>query len=378
MYTIIGGGIGGLTTALAFEKQHIDYQLFERAKQINEVGAGIWLAPNALQVMEWLGLLDEIRAKGQAVGRIQLAKSDFSTITDMEQSWAIDKYGFSTIAIHRAELQRILLHALPKNKVRLGKSLDYFEQPATDNIRLFFAESGQHDTSYLIGADGIHSRIRQQLFPASKLRYSGQTCWRGIANVALKQAYGQLAAELWGKQIRFGFSGIGNNRAYWFAVQSCAAGQQEEQASRKDKLLALFAHFHPIVSDIISHTANDRIIRNDIWDLAPMKQWHQGRACLIGDAAHATTPNMGQGAAQAIEDAYHLAYQIQLNPTTAFEAFQAARLKKVHQIVTQSWNIGKLAHWKYGRTLRDFMMSAVPSSISRKKMTKLYRLDILE
>ena len=375
MYTIIGGGIGGLTTALAFEKMNIDYRLFEKAPAINEVGAGIWLAPNALQVMEWLSLLEEIKSQGNPINRIQLGKSDFSIITDMEQSWAIKKYGFSTIAIHRAKLQSILLNAIPEGKVALGKPLSHFEHTNNNAIRLFFSDSSQHDTSFLIGADGIHSKLRQQLFPQSKLRYSGQTCWRGIANLQLENPYAQVAAELWGKQIRFGFSKISADSVYWFAVQSAAAGENEEPATRKDKMLDIYSSFHPTIQRIIQHTPSDKIIRNDIWDLAPIRRWHQGPICLIGDAAHATTPNMGQGAAQAIEDAYYLAHQISSNPAKAFENFQSVRVKKVRQVVNQSWQIGQVAHWKYGRGMRNLMMQAVPASVSRKKMAELYEVD---
>ena len=142
MHTIIGGGIGGLSTALAFEKLNITYQVFERATEINEVGAGIWLAPNALQVFDWLGLLEAIKHAGNPINRIQLAKHDFSVLSDNDQSWAEEKYGFATIAIHRAKLQGILLNALPKGKVP-GHNPHYCSQRSM--LYIAFGEFGSYD-----------------------------------------------------------------------------------------------------------------------------------------------------------------------------------------------------------------------------------------
>lgn len=379
MYTIIGGGIGGLTTALAFEKLNINYRVFESAPEINEVGAGIWLAPNALQVLEWLGLSDAIRSYGNVIERIQLAKADFSLLSDMDQSWAVEQFGCSTIAIHRAELQRILLKAIPREKVTLGKSLEHFEIIDDAKVKLYFSDASQYDTDFLIGADGIHSRIRKQLYPGSELRYSGQTCWRGISDNELDPKHIHLAAELWGKQIRFGFSRINKNSVYWFAVALSKAGQTIDKALIKEKLLDLFSGFHSTVQDIIASTENSKIIRNDIWDLKPIDKWYRDQICLVGDAAHATTPNMGQGAAQAIEDAYYLAHQIHDQPDQrkAFKTFHALRFKKVSQVVDRSWNIGKMAHWRFGGGLRNLIMSAIPDAVSRKQMVKLYEIDRL-
>ncbi len=376
MYSIIGGGIGGLTLALAFEKLGIDYRIFERAPKINEVGAGIWLAPNALQVFDWLGVLEEVQKKGNAIERIQLAQSDLRALSNMDQSWVVDRLGFSTIAIHRAKLQKILFHAVPKEKIFLGKSLAFFEAIDENKLQLSFSDGTQYKTDSIVGADGIHSTIRKQLFPDSRLRYSGQTCWRGIADIELAPDYTHLAAELWGPGIRIGFSSISERSVYWFGVKSSKADQIDPEAKRKDKLLNLFSNFHPIAVSLIENTPNDHIIQNDIWDLRPMKQWYQGRVCLIGDAAHAMTPNMGQGAAQAIEDAYFLANQITRcsSHSEAFAQFQALRRKKVREVVNQSWNIGKMAHWSYGRGLRNLLMRSVPASFSRKQMLKLYQL----
>ena len=121
MYAIIGAGIGGLTTALAFEKLNIPYHLYEKAATINAIGAGIWLAPNALKVFEWLGILDQIKVAGNSIDRITIATSTLKTLTDSKQDDAKEQYGYSTVAIHRAELQKVLAKNVPTDKISWGK-----------------------------------------------------------------------------------------------------------------------------------------------------------------------------------------------------------------------------------------------------------------
>ena len=121
MITIIGAGIGGLTTALALEKLNIDYQIYEKAPELNEVGAGIWLAPNPLQVFDWLGILEHVQAAGNSIERITIAKPDLTPIFDSPQAPIKDHFGFVTTAIHRADLQRLLFSKVPQDKIFLER-----------------------------------------------------------------------------------------------------------------------------------------------------------------------------------------------------------------------------------------------------------------
>ena len=374
-YTIIGAGIGGLTTALAFQQKGIPYQIFEKAPKLNEVGAGIWLAPNALQVLESLGVLEDIKSNGNSIDRITLGKPDLSPLSDNPQDVVKDKFGYSTIAIHRARLQKLLFEKIPTEKIHLGKSFQSFRQLTSEKINITFADHSTTETDFLIGADGINSLVRKQLFPQSQTRYSGQTCWRGIADVELEEAFRHRGMELWGNQIRFGLSKITKGKVYWFAVALDKPNQKDDKEIVKDKLLNMFADFHPLVKKIITATPVDKMLRNDINDLKPMKNWHQDNICLIGDAGHATTPNMGQGAAQAIEDAYYLSRFIARQPDkNVFSLFEQKRRKKVDTIVKESWATGKMAHWKYGKSFRNFLLKNIPKSLMEKKMMEMYEL----
>ncbi|WP_394749243.1 FAD-dependent monooxygenase [Spongiimicrobium salis] len=374
MYSIIGGGIGGLTTALAFEKLGIAYQLFEKSEVLVPIGSGILLPPNALQVYEWLGLLDDLMAKGNAMKRITLTKPDMSPLFDYVQDDVKEKYGYYALSIHRWELQNCLLQRIPAHKIHLGKSFKHFEH-RNHKVQVSFEDGTSIETNFLIGADGIHSKIRKQLFPKSKIRYSGQSCWRGICtSKALHEAYQHRGIEMWGQQLRFGITKIEAHKFYWFAVQLSPPGLKDTPGKLQEKLAAYFADFHPMVNELIYGSLEENIIRSDLYDVKPLKEWYRGSVCLIGDAAHATTPNMGQGGAQAIEDAYYLANAIVNAPNNAFKNFQAQRKQKVDQIVKQSRMMGKMGHWKYGVWPRNYILKNTPRSIFKRNWSAIYQL----
>ena len=376
IYTIIGAGIGGLSTALAFEKKGIPYQIFEKAPQLNEVGAGIWLAPNALQVLDSLAVLEEVKESGNAIDRITIGKPDLSPLSDIYQDIFKEKYGFTTVSIHRAALQKILFNKIPKEKIFLDKGFQSFKELNSGKIEISFHDNSITETDFLIGADGINSKVRNQLFSDSSRRYSGQTCWRGVVDLKLDKKYAHRGFELWGNQIRFGISEVAKDKVYWFAVVLAEENSTEDTSLVKEKLLNLFSDFDPLILKLISETPIEQILKNDINDLKPLSYWYKGNICLIGDAAHATTPNMGQGGAQAIEDAYYLSNLIKENTgKNVFKLFQESRKKKVNTVVNQSWSTGKMAHWKYGKRFRNFVLKSMPKKIVEKKMFEMYHID---
>ncbi|WP_349663549.1 FAD-dependent monooxygenase [Cellulophaga lytica] len=375
MYAIIGAGIGGLTTALAFEKLNIPYHLYEKAEDINAIGAGIWLAPNALKVYEWLGILDQVKNAGNSIDRITIATADLQTITDSKQDEAKEEYGYSTVAIHRAELQKVLANNVASSNISWGKGLKSYTE-TKEGVELQFLDATTTIANYLIGADGINSVVRKQLFPKSKIRYSGQTCWRGVTNFKLPEDYNHRGIEMWGKQTRFGISKLSADKTSWFAVAKSKPFLTDNKETLKEDLLNEYKKYANVVTNLIANTNIDAILRNDIIDLKPIKKWHTNRVCLLGDAGHATTPNMGQGGAQAIEDAYFLSKIIATNTTDSpFKEFQKVRYKKVNSIVNQSWITGKVAHLGFGSKIRNMVFKNLPKSLIDKKMHFVYRLD---
>ncbi|QKX05828.1 zeaxanthin epoxidase [Aquimarina sp. TRL1] len=377
--TIIGGGIGGIVTAICFEKLNIPYVLYERAAVLKEVGAGIWLSPNALQVLEWIDpkLLQAVQSSGNAFDSIRVTDHNLRPISDSNQQFALQKYGYTTMAIHRGKLQKILYDYATKENIVLNKTLKKYES-YRDHITITFTDKSTVKTRFLIGADGINSTLRKQLFPGSTLRYTGQTCWRGIANYDLDISLTNIGCTLWGKKLQFGMSKLENGKVYWFAVRRSKMQQKDNLHTLKNTLTTLFSEFHPIVNTLIDNTPLEKIMRNDLFDLNLLERWHYQNICLIGDAAHSMTPDLGQGGAQAIEDAFYLSNFIHGIPKTedAFDTFYTFRKPKVERLVKQSWNTSRMAITNRPlEILRNFILKYTPQKMMQQQMLTVYNID---
>lgn len=310
--TIIGGGIAGLTTALALNKVGVNCEVFERAKQLNEVGAGIWMQPNALKVIDWLGLGGLVREKGSLLDQVDITNSQLIPFKKIKQEVVQDEQGNKIVAIHRATLQKILFEALPKDGLNLGYEFKSLEKNE-NQVKISFGDR-EIMSDLLIGADGLNSRVRENIFSNTSKRFSGQTCWRGISDIRLPVEFQNAGIEGWGKKIRFGFSQITENQVYWFAVKNASQNGTDNINTIKTELQNYYSGFNPIVLNIIEQTKAEKIIRNDISDLKRLDKWHKDKVVLVGDAAHATTPNMGQGAGQGMDrsgtrSSFHYVYK---------------------------------------------------------------------
>lgn len=379
MISIIGGGIGGLVLALALEKNGIDYQLYERTEAFRMVGAGIWMPPNALQVLKSIDsdVFRAILKEGNTIKRVSVTDSQFNPITDSNQDFIKRKWGFVTTAIHRGTLQQILLRYLPAKKIHLGKEFKAHSYLNETEISVSFMDGTSIITNAVIGADGLNSSVRAALFPDSGLRYSGQTSWRGISSYKLKKDFDHRGLVMWGKQVQFGLSKISKDQVYWFAVQLSKPNLKDNKSLLKDQLKNLFASFSEDVIHLIDETPIEQIIRSDLNELRLLDSWHKGNICLIGDAAHGMTPDLGQGGAQAIEDVYYLSNLLSNSEPTdeAFQMFYKLRKEKVQKIVRQSWNSGRVANLKHGIKFRNFLLKRIPNKFLEKQMLKTYSLD---
>lgn len=374
---IIGGGIAGLTAALALEKAGIWSDVYEAAPALRPAGAGISLAVNAMRIYRALGLADLIATEGAEAQWMQITDEHLRPISSSAIGDLRDRYGAGVVLIHRARLQAILLGAIGQGKVHTGKRLKALAQD--DKAVMATFEDGSTATAdLLIGADGIHSATRSQLFPEVPLRYSGQTCWRGITRFELPDDAKLRQFEAWGGRLRFGCTPVGHGEVYWYAVETAAEGGKDDSPALNEELSRKFAAFAAPVPALIQATSPDHIIRNDLHDLTPMPLWHRGRALLIGDAAHATTPNMGQGGCQAAEDAFTLGriLQSETDLERAFARFEEVRRPKVNRVVSQSLRIGRVAHWEHARGLRDWLMRRIPRSMLMRQVEWLYEVAV--
>lgn len=370
--TIIGAGIGGLTTAIALQQKGFEVELFEAAPEIREVGAGISLAFNAMQVYDRLGLAEQIVQAGHRVNQMTIADDKLRPISTIPLQAFRKKYGVDMVAIHRATLQNILADQVEDKNIHLGKRLQTIDQNGSE-MRLHFEDGTAQDAELLIGADGIHSATRAYVTEKAVIRNANQPCWRGITDFELPKQYRHQLVEMWAKGKRFGFSHIADKKVYWYALVSKPHYRQNQP------LAATFNDLAPLALQLIESTPTDQIIQADLIDLQPIETWHMDNICLIGDAAHATTPNMGQGACQAVEDAWALSHFLSKNESAgAFANFQAMRMPKAQKVVNLSWQIGKLAHMESRLMiwLRNTTMRAMPQFITTRQNEWLYNLGI--
>jgi 2-polyprenyl-6-methoxyphenol hydroxylase-like FAD-dependent oxidoreductase len=373
---IIGGGIAGLTTAVALRQKGVEAEVYEAASALKPVGAGIAIGKNASQVFQKLGLEEKLKSPSIPVQSTVVTNNQ---AVPLQEPTATNVVSF---CIHRAILHDILHNACAPNSVHLNKRLASFEENE-NGVMATFQDGTTAKGDILIGADGINSVVRKHIAPQIQKRYSSQTCWRGVCEFDLSPTFKNNLTEMWGGRGRFGLTRIDEKRMYWFAVESkVAENGKDDQTQIHQKLTALFKDFHPEINEIIKATPQTAIHRGDLHDLEKVNYpWHTNKVCLIGDAAHATTPNMGQGAGQGIEDGYAIALALSKHTAPlAFERFQKVRQAKVRSIVDTSWMIGKVAHWEnsVATSLRDFMFKLTPSSVMEKQLTSVLDISYIE
>jgi len=379
-FIISGGGICGLTMAIVLEQQGHQVEVFEAAPEIKAIGAGLVLSTNAIKALKYIGIDQVVLAKANLLDNfdITLAKGEKLMKTDAVKLRS--KYGaIGNATIHRAELHAALLGLL-KDKVvfNTGKrGQEVFQDK--EGVTLTFKDGTSAKGDFLIACDGINSPIRQQLLPKSVTRYAGYTCWRSVIKHD-GQFETKNATETWGQNGRFGVVPLTNNRIYWFAcLNTSIAKDPKMKAFQVADLKACFKDYHHPIPQLLDLTANNNLLWNDIEDIKPIHKFAFDRILLAGDAAHATTPNMGQGACQAIEDAAVLASCLkkQESINIAFQSFEQRRIPRTTKIVNTSWTLGKLAQATNPilTTFRNFALKVTPQSVNEKQMDFLFDVE---
>lgn len=373
---IVGGGIGGMTTAIALRQIGWEVEVFERASVLGEVGAGISLWPNATRLLRRLGVLDAIVEAGSPIQRVHIRTPQGRLLSEVTAAAAFEE---PSLCIHRAALHQALTHAVPADAIRLGHPVEQIVH--ADQEVAVYASGQRYTGDLLIGSDGIHSRVRQHLLGDGDPVYRGYAVWRGIAPLSPAKATAHTGTESWGRGQRFGIFPVSDTHTYWYAT----ANEHEPTTSdapeaSKTKLLHLFGDWHTPIPDLLAATPETAILKHPTLDRPPNRLWCARRMALLGDAAHAMTPNLGQGACQAIEDATMLAYALQQhgNVDSALQAYNVARFKRTRPIVQQSLWMGAMGQWEQplATALRDFLLWATPSSLSNLTQKTLFRFDV--
>jgi 2-polyprenyl-6-methoxyphenol hydroxylase-like FAD-dependent oxidoreductase len=323
---VVGAGIGGVTAAVALEQCGWQVTVLERAPELGEVGAGISVWPSAVAALEELGIegVSKAAAPGEAAG---MRRPDGRWVVE-----AADLGVEVPVMIHRAQLHELITDRFgPGITVRTGVTVTGISQDA-DGVTV---EAGDERLrgELLVAADGLRSVVRRGLYPEHPgPRYSGYTAYRGIADIDVNDGGG----ETWGHGQRFGFARLIDGRFYWYATANRQAGLASGEVAEQ------FEDWHHPIPALIA--ATQTVLQNDIYDLpTPLVPFVTGRVVLLGDAAHAMTPNLGRGACSAIEDAGVLARHLQESDLcTALAVYDAERRPVTAKLVKRSRAIGRL------------------------------------
>ena len=368
---VIGGGIGGLTAAIALCRAGIEAHAYERASALREVGAGISLWANAIHALDELGLANAIRPHVLSELHAGLRTWRGTVLSAASSNELTKRFAVPIAVMHRADLLGVLASQVSSQHLRLDQECTGFVQDAAGvTARFTNGEAVRGDV--LIGADGLHSVVRAQLFCDHSLRYAGYTAWRAIVRTSHPRI---VPCESWGPGQRFGIIPLGDGRVYWYATKNLPEGERDSPRQAKQNLMRAFHGWHDPVEALIQATDESAIFRNDIYDRDPLPRWSEKRVTLLGDAAHPMTPNLGQGGCQAIEDAVVLAACLANcdQVDSALRWYQDRRIPRTSRIVLQSRRIGEIGQWENWLFcfVRNAAIRVVPSRIKARQIASV-------
>lgn len=341
---IAGAGLGGLTAAIALAKSGFKVQVFEQAQALGEIGAGVRISPNGFRALAALGLQEQVFRDGYVPKCREMRVWDTGHCATVPFSVdnLISKYGLPGVAMHRADLHAILVDGLEKlqpGAVQVNARVARFEQ-TTDAVELHLADGRRFKGDVLVGADGLHSVVRRQLFGASRPEFTGAISWRGIIPVeSLPEEVRTYCGQSWMGlnghwvvyRIRRGelINIVGHiDRDDWQVESWTELGTTEE-------MLGDFKGWHPHIQTLIKSI--DKPYKWALFLHPTMKRWSEGRVTLLGDACHPTLPYLGAGANMAIEDGLILARCLErYDIGAALKRYEELRIPRTTEIVNKS------------------------------------------
>jgi 2-polyprenyl-6-methoxyphenol hydroxylase-like FAD-dependent oxidoreductase len=347
---VIGGGIGGLASAVALARRGWTVELVERQPDLTAAGAALLLWPNALHALRALDLGAAVEAVGQTMrfggGRTPSGR----WLTTFDAGRVAERLGAPIVAVHRADLHEILAAALPPTvTVHTG-------QTVTSVAHL--------DADLIVGADGLGSVVRAACAPEVRFRDSGQVAWRAVVDVpgSTLTRFGETFGRGW----RFGGAPLGAHGVYWF-VTAPGPLRTTSSAEQLAELRTALAGWHAPIPELLAATPPERLLHHALVDLQPVAPMaFDGRVALVGDAAHAMTPNLGQGACLALEDAVVLAATLEDGVPAGLARYDALRRPRAARIVASSWRMGRVAGARgwLACHVRDLLMWVMPDRLT--------------
>ncbi|WP_052948633.1 FAD-dependent monooxygenase [Mesobacillus campisalis] len=372
---IIGGGIGGMCTARALQIRGIKAEVYEKGTQSNLAsGPGLILGGNALKALDALGVGTDIRKAGVSTDSFTIYSEWGRSIADLNCRSQKDSTAF--LFILPEDFHAILKASLSPGTLHYQKELIDFEDNNHD-IHLTFQDGTATTFDFLIGCDGKHSFLRARLLPDIKLKFSGYTAWRGVLDPD-NDARG-LYTETWGPRGRFGTAPLPDGKLYWYAIKKVAQdGSSYEKWASLDLLFNFFS-YHEHIQRILEKTEDERIIRQDLYELEPLRQYLVGRVLLLGDSAHAAYADLGQGASQAIEDSICLAKWVKQDRPLkeSFRHYEQERLVRTSRVAQEMKLFRKTAQLEKPLLciLRNILLKLLPSRFHENRLKNLFEIE---
>lgn len=372
---IVGGGIGGVAAGLLLVKRGFDVRIFERAPELLELGAGLQLGPNAVRIIHSVGLADDLRRIGCRTPQFVIRRWENGDQIAMRDQGSFEQiYGVPNYTVHRGELLRLLLSAFPSDRVHVSHECRAIEQ-RNGQVHLTFANGRSEVADLVIGADGIHSTIREAIVGRDKPQFSGFCAYRGIMPMKRFERLAEPApAACWlgpGAHItHYPISAGTQINVVGVVTEPGWTHESWFDKASKREYLAHLSDWSPRLQAIVSELDDQEIMKWALYDREPLPTWSQGKVVLLGDAAHAMLSFMGQGAAQAIEDGAVLSRCLAAMPTeTALKTYETIRRPRASQIQSASRANGVTFHLPDGEeqrhrdaTMREFMASEASKS----------------
>ncbi|MEL6571921.1 MAG: FAD-dependent monooxygenase [Pseudomonadota bacterium] len=302
---IIGGGIAGLSAAIAIEKAGLTAQVFEAAPVIQPLGTSLSLWPNAMTCLTDWGCDVPIRESGHRIGGLAWRRPDGRPYFARDLDDLYDEAGDTGYCIRRADLHDHLLMSLDPSVINLGQRLDQIK-PDGDGVILSFAAGEPVRARHVIGADGAWSALRNSVLADGDPTYSGYGAWLGLSSAPAPYDQGDEGCEYIGRKDRLGIFETGTNTRYWFTVANAAKPTAHARSANLQEPLTRLQDWPKALTDVVKGSQDGTVIYVSFYDRPIAKTWGKGPITLIGDAMHPFVPNLGQGACQAIEDAWVL------------------------------------------------------------------------
>lgn len=347
---IIGAGMGGLTTGIALKKFGHQVRIFEQTEKILPVGAAISLWSNGVKCLNYLGLTEKIAKLGGQMD--DLAYVDGLTgdvMTQFSLRPLIEEVGQRPYPVARADLQNMLMDEFGRDQIYLGKKMVSLEDKA-DYVEVHFADGSSTQADLLIGADGTHSMTRAYVLGQQvQRRYAGYVNWNGLVDISEDLAPAQQWTTYVGEGKRASLMPVADGRFYFFLDVPLPAGLENNRDEYKKLLKLYFADWCQPVQQLIERLDPQKTNRVEIHDIEPFSQFYKGRVVILGDAAHSTTPDIGQGGCQAMEDAIYLARSLQINTLgleDALRRYQNKRNERANELVLRARKRCDVTHMK--------------------------------